>query len=414
MRLAATFKISCRAQDRWYPTSLLAMIFVFAAAFSACSGQEPLKELPGIELTEIHKGWLSLFDGATLFGWHAMSEANWKVLEKQIQVSAGKQGLLRTSAQFDEFDLRLEFKADPKTNSGIFLKTSPNPTDPTVDCIELNIASREVSPFPTGSLVGRIAATQDFKVADWTRLRVVSSGHRIQVWINDVQTCDYEEPEGRRLGRGFIGLQYNSGAVAFRNLRIRPLNLNEVELDRELSAWNTAESRASQFSVSETKELRIKGGPGQLESRDEFGDFVLSLQSRTEAAGLNSGVFFRCLSGDYMNGYESQIQNQFRDGDRGQPVDCGTGGIFRRANARFVNANDQEWFSKTIIACGPNISVWVNGYQVTDWTDRREPHPNPRNGKRLDPGTIILQGHDPGTDISFKNIQVRELQKRSR
>jgi hypothetical protein len=381
---------------------------------SPCLSQDQLKSPPGIEPQEILDGWLALFDGETLFGWHAMNEANWEVVDGQIQVSEGTVGLLRTSAQFDDFDLQLEFKADQSTNSGIFIKTSPLPTDPAVDCIELNIAGRAISQFPTGSLVGRVAANQEFDVSDWTKVRVISSAHRIQAWINDLQTCDYAEPAERRLGRGYVGLQYNSGKVAFRNIKIRPLNLHEFSLDKNLSGWDVSETRASSFSVSDNLELHVKGGSGQLASIETFADFVLSLQCRTGGSGMNSGVFFRCIPGEYMNGYESQIQNQFQDGDRSQPVDCGTGGIFRRVNARWVNANDEEWFTKTIIACGPNISVWVNGLQVTDWTDRREAHPNPRNGKRLEAGTIILQGHDPGTDLLFRDLRVRELVERGR
>ena len=62
-----------------------------------------------------------------------------------------------------------------------------------------------------------------------------------------------------------------------------------------------------------------------------------------------------------------------------------------------------------IIAAGPDISVWVNGYQLTAWTDEREPHKNPRNGLRLDPGTLQIQGHDPTTDLLFRNFRGREL-----
>ncbi len=136
------------------------------------------------------------------------------------------------------------------------------------------------------------------------------------------------------------------------------------------------------------------------------------MQCRTGAAGLNSGVFFRCIPGELMNGYESQIQNQFVGDDRSKPVDCGTGGIFRRTEARRIVAEDEEWFCKTIIATGPHVSVWVNGYQVTDWSDTRETDPNPRRGLRLEPGTIIFQGHDPTTDILLKDIRIRELNAR--
>ena len=40
----------------------------------------------------------------------------------------------------------------------------------------------------------------------------------------------------------------------------------------------------------------------------------------------------------------------------------------------------------TVIAAGPHIATWVNGHQMTDWTDIREPNENPRQGLRLEPG----------------------------
>jgi len=113
-----------------------------------------------------------------------------------------------------------------------------------------------------------------------------------------------------------------------------------------------------------------------------------------------------------MNGYESQIHNEFKNNDRSLPTNNGTGGIFRRTDARYVNADDKKWFSKTIIATGPHVSIWVNGYQVTDWTDKRKPDANPRKGLRLEKGTIIFQGHDPTTDVLLKNICAKEIAPR--
>jgi hypothetical protein len=114
-----------------------------------------------------------------------------------------------------------------------------------------------------------------------------------------------------------------------------------------------------------------------------------------------------------MMGYESQIHNGYRDGDRTQPIDCGTGGIFRRVNARRVVSDDGVWFRKTIIAEGPHVSVWVNGYQVTDWTDERQPNENPRRGLRTTAGSIMLQGHDPTTNLMFRGLVASELPARS-
>ena len=58
------------------------------------------------------------------------------------------------------------------------------------------------------------------------------------------------------------------------------------------------------------------------------------------------------------------------------------------------------------------MAAWVSGYQVCDWTDKREPHENPRKGLRLEAGTIQIQGHDPTTDLSFRNLRIAELPDR--
>src|SRR5262249_25560279 len=96
-------------------------------------------------------------------------------------------------------------------------------------------------------------------------------------------------------------------------------------------------------------------------------------------------------------------------GDRTKPVDCGTGGVFRRVDARKVVADDETWFQKTIVVNGPHVSTWVNGYQVTDWTDTRKPDPNPRKGLRLEPGRLTLQAQDPTPDIFFRNLYAVEI-----
>jgi hypothetical protein len=58
------------------------------------------------------------------------------------------------------------------------------------------------------------------------------------------------------------------------------------------------------------------------------------------------------------------------------------------------------------------MAGWINGYQVSDWTDTRAPHDNPRKGSRTAAGTLQIQGHDPTTDLSFRNIKIAELPAR--
>lgn len=372
----------------------------------------------GLSWEQIDSGWIALFDGESLFGWKAESKANWRVEQGEIRVDNGERGLLRTTSQFDDFHLKLKFKAPAGTNSGIFIRTSPKPTSPGKegDCYEVNIAMPEQSKFTTGSLVNRQPLDDDAAVVrldnQWHTAKIQAVGNKIDVWVDDVLTVSYEDQKS--LGRGFIGLQLNSGAVAFKDIYLKPESMKPLFNGKDLAGWKTDLKLESRFDVTDAGELQILSGSGQIESQTSFGDFIFSTKCKTNSDGLNSGVFFRCIEGEKMNGYESQIQNQFKDDDPTKPVDCGTGGIFRRTVARRVNAADQQWFSKTIIATGPHIAVWVNGLQVTDWSDQRAPHANPRKGLRKEPGTFIFQGHDPTTDILLKDILARELSQRNR
>jgi hypothetical protein len=427
---------------------------------------------------QVAEGWINLFDGETLFGWQPTSDANWKVENGEIRVSAGNEGWLMTTSEFADYELHVEFKAPATTNSGVFLRTPLEPKDPTKDCIEVNIAPRD-NPFPTTSQVGRLktevrnslirrengegyrpALDQDLPDpwdGEWHELHIMLNGHACEVGLDGVIPYSYfaEESNYGSLNesdprRGRIGLQFREGEVAFRNIRLRPLGLKPMLVGETLEGWRTDETRSATFTLhktsgslppegrageggeagtssnhpsltlplkgrgpesheSESFELKITGGPGELETEATYGDFVLQLDCFVDGDALNSGVFFRSIPGQFANGYESQIHNATHDNDPTKPVDAGTGAIYRRTVARRVVSNDHEWFTKTIIATGPHIAVWVNGDQVTDWTDDRPSDPNPRKGLRTEPGTISLQAHDPTTNLRFRNLRIAEL-----
>jgi hypothetical protein len=358
---------------------------------------------------ELRDGWILLFDGETQYGWEAGSKADWKVADGVISASTGEPGLLCTTSEFADYTLKADFRFPAATNSGIFLRTPLHPKDPAKDCYELNLAEPEVSPFPTGSFVNRQKSSEFKSSADWQSYEVTAQGGHFVVKLGGQTVLDYTDPQP--IVRGRIGLQFRSGLVEFRNIKLKPLGEQSIFNGHDLSGWKVMAGLPSVYSVTPEGFLNVKNGQGQLESEGQYADFTLQLEVLSSGKHLNSGIFFRSIPGEKWNGYECQIQNGYADGDRTKPLDFGTGAIYRRQKARKVMSNDFEWFPMTLIATGSHIAAWVNGVQVSDWTDDRKPDPNPRKGLRTAAGTLIIQGHDPTTDLSFRNLRIAEMPK---
>ncbi|QDT65024.1 3-keto-disaccharide hydrolase [Calycomorphotria hydatis] len=368
-----------------------------------------------VSMSEVEEGWIALFDGRTLFGWEATSDADWKVEDGAIVVSSGEKGLLRTTSRFSNYELKAEVLLTEEANSGIFLHTVANPTNPTQDCYEFNLCDGHPE-FKSGSLVGRAQPAEEVPVeGSWQQVEIRCEDGHVSAKIGDVTVLEEVQPESHVLKSGFIGLQFNTGGVKFRNIALKPLAEKSLFDGTNLDGWHEVPGSKATISVKD-EQIAIEGGAGFLESDETFGNFVLQLSAKTLGDDVNSGVFFRSEKGTAKapsNGYEMQVQYTRHDGDRTRPNDYqsgfGAGAIFRRQKARYINGDDNEWVYFTLIAEGPHIASWVNGLQVTDFTDERKPDPNPRKGLRTEPGHLILQGHDPGTDIRYADIRVQSL-----
>ncbi len=218
--------------------------------------------------------------------------------------------------------------------------------------------------------------------------------------------------------------------LQLRDIKLRPLDAKLLFNGKDLTGWKIFPGKKSTFSV-EDGAINLKNGPGDLQTEGKYANFVLQLECKSNGKYLNSGIFFRCKPDEYQNGYEAQIHNHFtaeptkdytieeydpkthellgKKKVRYAATDYGTGAIYRRIPARKEVAKDGEWFTMTVVAHGNHIATWVNGIQQVDWHDNRPASDNPRTGCRLEAGHISIQGHDPTTDLSFRNIRIAEL-----
>ena len=371
-------------------------------------------EIPetGLTAEEIEMGWIALFDGHSLFGWKANNDVNWRVEKGIIKADTGKPGLLLTTTPFADYELRFDFRLTPETNSGVFLRTVFDPKDPGKDCYELNLCD-QLTEYPTGSLVGRSKIKKPVPPSmEWQSFVVRLEGPKIQASLNGKEILNFKDTSEQQREIGFIGLQKNEGPIEFRNVYLKPLRMSTIFNGVDLAGWRVVPGSKSKFEVVDSTIHVTAEKQGYLETEETWDNFLFQATAKSNGTSLNSGYFFRAIKGSesgMANGYEVQIHNGIKDKDRTKPENAGTGAIFRRTEARRVVSNDHEWFTTTLAAYGSHIAVWVDGYQVTDWEDTRKPDENPRKGLRLKAGHISLQGHDPTTDLNFKNLKVSSL-----
>jgi hypothetical protein len=344
---------------------------------------------------EVADGWLMLFDGESTFGWKAEGYGSGKKAELAVRdgvlVLDGAETQLEPTSRFPQFELVAEYRSSaPKGNVGIAGTTTG---------VSLSIDKR----LPDGpnwhTLTAYVRPNAAGLVVDGREIEAANS------WLN---------PSFNRvlfsLGSGA------GGRIEFRSVKLRPTGTTSLFNGKDLTGWKVfggdPKRVATKFEVTKDGELSAKNGPGDLQTEKAYGNFLFQMECKTNGKWLNSGVFFRCMPEQYQNGYEAQIQNAYLGDDRTKPIDFGTGAIYRRIAARKVVSNDNEWFTLTVLADGPRIATWVNGYQTVDWLDDRKQNDNPRQGLRTAPGHLSIQGHDPTTDLLFRRIRIAEMGNR--
>jgi hypothetical protein len=160
------------------------------------------------------------------------------------------------------------------------------------------------------------------------------------------------------------------------------------------------------------------GVRSDLVSREQYGDFELSLEWRLETGG-NSGIMFRVSEDQeksYYSGPEMQILDDEAHRDGGNPKTSVGANYALHAPTRANALPIGEWNSARIRVDGDHVEHWLNGEKVVDyrlWTDEWKAlvagskfaqWPTYGMSKA---GHIVLQDH--GNPVWYRNLKVRRL-----
>jgi hypothetical protein len=137
----------------------------------------------------------------------------------------------------------------------------------------------------------------------------------------------------------------------------------------------------------------------------DFKNFELSLEILTRP-GANSGVFIHTAwqdAGWPAQGYEVQVNNSHQDPKR-------TAGLYAVQDNCDPVAADGTWFTLLIRVEGRRVTTQVDGKTVCDFTEPADFMPPADFARRrLSHGTIALQGHDPASEVHYRNLRIRLL-----
>ncbi|VTS04512.1 3-keto-disaccharide hydrolase [Tuwongella immobilis] len=138
------------------------------------------------------------------------------------------------------------------------------------------------------------------------------------------------------------------------------------------------------------------GKAGMLYSEKSFENFHFKVEAKINDKG-NSGQYFRCSENPgFLDGYEAQINATHRD-----PIK--TGSLYKFDKTYILNNaphKPDEFFTQEVIANGNHIQIFVNGKKVTDIVDEKG---------QFKKGHFAIQQHDPGSIITIRKIEVKEL-----
>ena len=188
-----------------------------------------------VSATEEKEGFVSLFNGKDLTGWHNRDEGRTPWTAEYGMLTMGKGGAdLITDKTFKDFVARYEYMVPSGGNSGFYLRGRYE-----VQIMD-DTGRTEPDIHGNGSIYGMItpAKIASKPAGEWNNVEVTLVGNNVTVVLNGVKIVDNQAIDGVTGGAlddkvdepGPIMVQGDHSPVAYRNIRIKELNRPRVDI----------------------------------------------------------------------------------------------------------------------------------------------------------------------------------------
>ena len=236
----------------------ISLVFLFMNGYHSTQPDVVKTTVAVAENTQANKdGWQVLFDGKTTKGWHTYGKTTvgnaWKIADGAVYVdpSIKEGGDLVTDNEYENFDLKLEWKISKNGNSGImiFVKEDAAKYNETyVTGPEIQVLDNEGHPdgkitkHRAGDLYDLIKSSSEpvKPVGEWNQAEIIANKGKLQIFLNGtnvVTTTMWDDnwkqlianskfkdmPDFGKFNKGRIALQDHGNTVWYRNIKIKKL-----------------------------------------------------------------------------------------------------------------------------------------------------------------------------------------------
>ena len=234
-------------------------IISFAIVICCLSMNDGFAQNNTLTAKEKQEGWKLLFDGKDLAGWHSYLKEKpgegWQVKDEAIFINENDKSVdnadLTSDEEFENFDLKLQFKTDTCANSGVMFyvheskeyqntwETGPEMQIDDVVCgpdhlSKMNRMGTLYDLYPVDSeYIGASGKWYEFEIkADHGHLQLFEDGHKVvdaqmwdQHWKDLIAAVKFKDMPGfGTFRKGHIAFQgTENGKIWFRNIKIKAL-----------------------------------------------------------------------------------------------------------------------------------------------------------------------------------------------
>ena len=229
----------------------IVVLFAFLTVVFSVFAQN--RQMNTLTETEKKDGWRLLFNGKNLNGWKTFQGkeiTGWKIIDGILNnsgIGSDHGGDIVTHEKFQNFELSLEWKIAPQSNSGIFYHVNEKigkaiyESGPEYQLIDDKGWPEKLHDNQYSGANYGMNAPQNAKVNnidDWNQAVIIVNGTHVQHYLNGVKVVDYylwddewkslkekgkwkDFPYYGMAKKGQIGLQDHGGLAQFRNIKIR-------------------------------------------------------------------------------------------------------------------------------------------------------------------------------------------------